>query len=215
MGRVAGATAQLLPVGRLFGVPVAISASLPAGMLLAAFVGGSHVRRQSLFEAVDPADFATFHLPEVSTPGMGATAVGAIVVAAIVLLSVLIHELGHVAGARLARVDVALLRLDGFGAAVEVADEEETTPEQEALTVAGGPLATMALLAVALSLPAGDVAGAGDEGLAPVLALAWDAGRLALIWVNVLALAINLTPVRPLDGGHLLAAIRRWAATSR
>jgi membrane-associated protease RseP (regulator of RpoE activity) len=76
------------------------------------------------------------------------------------------------------------------------------------LIVIAGPLATLALALgsfAALRLgswPDGDIDGFGTSaGVAAERVLEWALG------INAVALAINLLPLRRLDGGHLLSAV--------
>jgi Zn-dependent protease len=117
--------------------------------------------------------------------------------AVVYTLSIVAHELGHLAAAALCRLDVRAVGLSATGGFVELADAE--VPARSLALIAGaGPLVT-ALLALAASVlkavePTGDAA--VDQLLTVLLSL------------NLAGLAVNLLPLRPLDGSHLLAAAR-------
>lgn len=99
-----------------------------------------------------------------------------------------LHELGHLAAARWAGVEVRGLRLDLFGARMELGGL--ISYGREAAIALGGPAANLATAAA--TLPLWRMRGGGEDAL-------------LLLWVSSLILcAVNLLPVRTLDGGRVL-----------
>lgn len=148
-------------------------------------------------------------------PSMGWVIAAAVGVTLIYALSVIAHEVGHFAAARALDVEVTAIELDLAGGYVEMHDDDRLTAGKLAAIVAAGPLVT-ALLALAtftalraLGWPLADLpdvqTGAGVA-----------AGRILVsaFWINVIALAVNLLPLRTLDGGQLLRATRLWVSRS-
>ncbi len=121
---------------------------------------------------------------------------GAFVVA--LYVSVLVHELAHLAVARAygMRVPTVTLHLLGGETAIE---GESRTPAQELLTSVVGPLASLGI-----GLAAHGISD-GSEGVARDLW--WSIG-----WVNLLVAAFNMLPGLPLDGGRVLRAVI-WKVT--
>lgn len=116
-------------------------------------------------------------------------------------LSVLVHEIAHVILARRYRMPVASVTLHLLGGETAI-EGESRTPAQEFWTSVVGPLASLAIGAVAW-LVAG---GMGDGNAHTVFQ--------AIAAVNVLVGAINLVPGLPLDGGRVFRAII-WGLTGR
>lgn len=102
-----------------------------------------------------------------------------------VALAALLHELGHLAAAWGWGVPVKALRLDLFGARMEL--DGLLSYRAELAVAAGGPL--VSLLAAALVYPLGRL---------------WDEAYLFAA-VSVGLGLLNLLPVRGLDGGRMLA----------
>lgn len=113
-------------------------------------------------------------------------------------VSVLVHELAHLAAARAYGMTVRSVTLHLLGGETSV-DGESRTPGQELVTSVVGPLASLGigLAAHALAQDTGGVA--GD--------LLWSIG-----WVNVLVAVFNLLPGLPLDGGRVVRAVI-WAVS--
>ena len=116
-------------------------------------------------------------------------------------ISVLVHEIAHVILARRYRMPVASVTLHLLGGETAI-EGESRTPAQEFWTSVVGPLASLAIGAVAW-LVAG---GMGDGNAHTVVQ--------AIAAVNVLVGAINLVPGLPLDGGRVFRAII-WGLTGR
>lgn len=102
-----------------------------------------------------------------------------------VTVAALLHELGHAAAAWGWSVPIRRLKLDLFGARMELGGL--TAYSAELAVAAGGPLAS--LLAAALAFPLGS---------------AWTGASLFAAVSLGLGL-INLLPVRGLDGGRMLS----------
>lgn len=125
-----------------------------------------------------------------------------------VLGLILLHELGHAFVVH--RVGLVNLGIDltGFGGVTRWAGDP--TPRDRALVAWGGVLAQLVVLAVALPIVL--VFGIGPGFLGDL--------AHALTYSNLLLIAINLIPIRPLDGaeawplfGHLFRGWgrkRRW-----
>ena len=116
-------------------------------------------------------------------------------------ISVLVHEIAHVILARRYRMPVASVTLHLLGGETAI-EGESRTPAQEFWTSVVGPLASLAIGAVAWL-----VAGGMGNGNAHTVVQAIAA-------VNVLVGAINLVPGLPLDGGRVFRAII-WGLTGR
>ena len=116
-------------------------------------------------------------------------------------ISVLVHEIAHVILARRYRMPVASVTLHLLGGETAI-EGESRTPAQEFWTSVVGPLASLAIGAVAWL-----VAGGMSDGNAHTVVQAIAA-------VNVLVGAINLVPGLPLDGGRVFRAII-WGLTGR
>ena len=112
-----------------------------------------------------------------------------------VALAAVLHELGHVAAAWGWSVPVRALRLDLFGARMELAGL--TGYAAEAAVAAGGPL--VSILGYALARPVGE---------------AWAGARL-FVAVSLGLGLLNLLPVRGLDGGRMLSCALSLTAGER
>ncbi len=112
----------------------------------------------------------------------------------IVLVSVLWHELGHAtalaAYGRRSRIVIHSV----FG--LTVSDDGPELRDTESIAVSlAGPLAGAALGAVLLVVHAQDVAAPGST---------WEFLLSRLVWINLGWGLLNLLPIVPLDGGHVL-----------
>lgn len=114
-------------------------------------------------------------------------------------LSVLVHELGHLAVARACGYRVETLTLHGFGGETAVLGDTRR-PAHEFWIAASGPLVS-ALIAAAAWLLSGSL----DRGDAWFL-------LVVLAWVNLLLAILNLLPALPLDGGRVVRGTL-WAVT--
>ena len=149
-------------------------------------------------------------LESVTHPSTGWVVVAGLGVALVYGLSVLTHELGHLAAARIVGVEVAAIELHAAGGFVEINDDDALTAGKLATIAGAGPLVTAALTllsGVALTALGWPLTGTPvDTGAHAALGRTLTAAFI----INALGLATNLLPVRPLDGAHLLAAARLW-----
>jgi Zn-dependent protease len=136
-------------------------------------------------------------------------------VATLIFLSVTVHELAHVVVARRAGFgrDVVVIQLLGGSYVLEV---RARTPGEEARLALGGPLVSIALVAVfgltALILAAIP----GDPDSAPVWLQAIAFVALSACLFNGFLAVVSLIPGYPMDGGLLLhAAAWRWSGNER
>ena len=109
-----------------------------------------------------------------------------------VAAAILLHEMGHMLAARLCGVRMTALRIDLFGARLRLGGT--VSYRHEALIAAAGPTVNLLSAAVLPTLTRMDISTClGGEGMAGTFVLA----SLGLA-------AINLLPVRSLDGGRVL-----------
>ncbi|MGI9600876.1 MAG: site-2 protease family protein [Acidimicrobiales bacterium] len=125
----------------------------------------------------------------------------ALVWMAVLFPSILVHELGHAFASRRLGAEPTIT-VYAFGGLTAYVPPQPPTRSQAIGVSLAGPLAGFALGAIAyglaLSFDAGlslDDLSRGD-GLERVLALA--------VWINLAWGALNLLPVLPLDGGHVM-----------
>jgi Zn-dependent protease len=165
-----------LPIGRFFGVPIYLSLSW---LVIASIITYSY------------ADLVQRNVQGITRGGAYLVAFG---IAVLLAISLLAHELGHVAmclllGVRVRRVVIFLL-----GGVSEIEGEADR-PSEEYLIAIAGPLVTLVLAGVgALAYP---MAADGTVQRAMLFALAWS---------NLTVLVFNLLPGLPLDGGKVLRA---------
>ena len=114
---------------------------------------------------------------------------------AAVALAAILHELGHVAGAWGWSIPIRSLRLDLFGARMEL--EGLTGYAAELAVAAGGPL--VSILGSALVRPLGEVL----------------TGAYLFSSVSLGMGLLNLLPVRGLDGGRILSCALSLTAGER
>ena len=123
----------------------------------------------------------------------------------IIFPSVLLHELGHAASTRYFGLGPAMIELHGMGGTTRRA-RAGTTWQSIAVTAAGpgaGLMLGLPLLALFIWGP-------------PMPHALAESALVSLIWVNVGWSLLNLMPILPLDGGHLLLSFvslvsSRWA----
>lgn len=134
--------------------------------------------------------------------GIPVTVVLAATLATLLAVSVLVHELGHCAIARLLGIPVRRVRLYLLGGVSELG-RRPANPREESLVALAGP-AVSVLLALA--------AGANWWALRPGTVIWLLVAELAV--ANAAVALFNLLPGLPLDGGRALRAAV-WAATGR
>jgi stage IV sporulation protein FB len=102
------------------------------------------------------------------------------------LLAIFLHELGHIAIARICSIQLAELRLDIFGAALSPSSTTYSY-RSEILLCLGGPLANIATATLLYTLP--------------------QTPFLSTLTASSIGLAlINLLPIQGFDGGRILSA---------
>jgi len=114
--------------------------------------------------------------------------------------SVLLHELGHVAAARLLRVRVLELELMPVGGAARLDNAWKLRPGQLVGVALAGPAVNLLIALCCAALPGG----------------VWSALAAQTARLNLTLLAFNLLPALPLDGGRVLCGLlaRRMPPTA-
>lgn len=125
-----------------------------------------------------------------------AAALGTALLLAAVLGSVTLHELGHIAMARLFGNQTHGITLYPFGGVAQLA-RESRGPAEETLVALAGPAVNVAL-AAATALPL--------FALGPLLG-PLAAPLTTFFWVNVGLALFNLVPAYPMDGGRVLRGL--------
>ena len=109
-----------------------------------------------------------------------------------VAAAILLHEVGHMMAARLCGVRMSALHIDLFGARLRLAGT--VSYRHEAAIAAAGPLCNLLSAAILLAVTRMDISTClGGDGMLGTFVLA----SLGLA-------AVNLLPVRSLDGGRVL-----------
>ena len=120
-------------------------------------------------------------------------------------LSVLLHELGHVAAARANGCRVERVEIGFLGGATTVVGEDDS-PGREFAIAAAGPAVSLALgVPGGIGMLTGNVTNLGFSGV-PGLFIS------AITLANLAIAAFNLLPGLPLDGGRVAVAIL-WRVT--
>lgn len=117
-------------------------------------------------------------------------------------LAALIHELGHLATAVACGVRIAGMRLDLFGARLELPGL--LSYRQELLVALGGPAAN--LLTATVLFRAWTACGCPVCGASPSLS-GWALVLGVLLPASLGLCAVNLLPVATLDGGRILSCL--------
>lgn len=117
-------------------------------------------------------------------------------------LAALIHELGHLAAAVACGVRITGMRLDLFGARLELPGL--LSYRQELLVALGGPAAN--LLTAAVLFRAWTACGCPVCGASPSLS-GWALVLGVLLPASLGLCAVNLLPVASLDGGRILSCL--------
>ena len=214
--------------GSIAGVSVRATDTFVACAVLAGYFGAREVARAPLAEPIstppapDPTDlpamadwleragasFGNYTPPD--HPSVGWVILAGIGIVFVYVLSVLLHELGHLFAARRLGLRPSVLGLEFAGGFVEFEDDDRLTAGRLAMVVAAGPLVT-ALLAVSAVVATRQIGETGASAGKVVLEHVCNAAFL----INASALALNLLPFRPLDGGQLLLAARLRLARAR
>ena len=129
----------------------------------------------------------------------GGSAVANYLAALLCLISLVVfHELGHAIAARACSMRVHAIVLSGYGGCC-IADIPRS-PSRAALVAAGGLLAQLLLLALAIGYL--QVNGSSSNH-------AVNSALFVLIGANILYMLVNLAPLRGSDGARLLALAKQ------
>ena len=127
----------------------------------------------------------------------GATVASVAIWTAVAAMSILWHELGHAVAARRLGADPTI-DLYSFGGLTHWRPAADASRWQLISVAAAGPVAGLVLggLVAAVAALSGDIA---DEHLRFFV--------VVVLWINLGWGLVNLLPVLPLDGGHILAEL--------
>ena len=139
--------------------------------------------------------------PRLDDAGFGRPWLVAVLAVASLYLSVLLHEVAHVAAARHYGLPVHSVTLHLLGGET-LLESDSATARQELVTAISGPAASAVVGLAGLGAGAAVAPGSSAEVLT------------TLGWINLLVAGINLLPALPLDGGRVVRAIA-WAVTGR
>ena len=124
--------------------------------------------------------------------------VGLIIWVGVVFVSILIHELGHAVAAR-AFGYAPSIRLYAMGGLTTWRTEAEPVPGRRLVVSLAGPVAGFLVGGIVWAV----------RPLLPLDALPMRVLVGDLLWVNIGWGALNLIPMYPLDGGHVLRSVLR------
>lgn len=114
---------------------------------------------------------------------------GNISVYSLIFISLLIHEAGHLIAAKVMGMKVRSCTIMPYGGELVIPGRHTSRRKKRIYLALGGPAATVLILLVALLIP---FPFPGDD---------------MFIRIQVFLLALNLLPILPLDGGHVVTAI--------
>jgi Zn-dependent protease len=140
---------------------------------------------------------AIFTYPYFTSGNSQLMSAGLLIIAGIIG-SILLHELGHAAGAWAFKTKVAQIELTGLGGLIQFGSSLPKSALARAVIYLAGPAANIALWFVFTQL--WSFAAAGNK---PMLALALR----QLASINLVLAIFNMLPAFPLDGGHTLDAL--------
>lgn len=121
--------------------------------------------------------------------------------------SIVVHEMAHALTGRRFDLHVRSITLFIFGGVAELTDEPPS-PRAEFWVAIAGPIASVAIFALAWLLAA---FGAASAWPAPAIAV-----LSYLAWINLVVVVFNLIPAFPLDGGRVLrSALWQWKKNLR
>ncbi|HUO84685.1 MAG TPA: M50 family metallopeptidase [Thermoanaerobaculia bacterium] len=123
----------------------------------------------------------------------------------ILLLSVLAHEIGHALTIRGLGFGPSVILLTGFGGLT--VNQRKAKPWQDALVAVAGPLTSFFLAILIAVVLAGVPFLRSDPMFSRLLPM--------MQWANVVWGIFNLVPIYPLDGGHALHDLSRYAVSPR
>jgi len=176
-------TRQSIPLGRIFGIPIALDYSWFLIFVLLTWM---------LATSYYPSEFKGW-APVLYWITGAATAI-------MLFVSVLLHELGHSVVALAYKVPVRRITLFIFGGVAEIGGEPPSAKAEFFIAIAG-PIVSL-LLGIVFHLLQRPLA-----GISPLLGLAEY-----LAYINFALVLFNLIPGFPLDGGRVFRAIV-WAVT--
>ena len=133
-----------------------------------------------------------------------------------IVLSLIFHELAHVAAAYLMRISVQEVHLYPFGG-IRLA-KGESRPTAEAVVALAGPFMTGVIACVSLGLSPeyAEILSQSMQGAAIDSALVYGGSvQFQLAAFNMLLLMVNIIPAPPLDGAKFLAALLAGAGVRR
>lgn len=105
----------------------------------------------------------------------------------LIFISLLIHELGHLLAAKLLGMHVRACTIMPYGGELVIPNKYIAQKKKRIILALGGPLATLLLLLIGLTLT--------------------FPSQNLFIRIQVALLFLNLLPVLPLDGGQVLSAL--------
>ena len=132
--------------------------------------------------------------------------------------SIVLHELGHAFVAMRHGIGISNIQLWIFGGVAQL-DRESDRPSTEFKVAIGGPVVTLAIVAV---LAVAGLAIGGPDEFGKAMLLERDSGTsgalAAVAWlasINALVLVFNLLPAFPMDGGRIVRSIAWWRTGDR
>lgn len=134
--------------------------------------------------------------------GIGGALGVAVLLAVLLAVSVLAHELGHCAAAKVFRIPVHRVQLQLLGGVSELS-RPPSTPREEAVIAAAGPVVS-----------AGAAVAFGGAGLMTAPGSIAYLVTFELMLANAVVAVFNILPALPLDGGRVLRAAV-WRLTGR
>lgn len=135
-------------------------------------------------------------------PGLEAAAYNLMAIGAVIgfFISLIMHELGHALIASHYHINIVRIRLFLFGGVAEIHDDPATA-RQDFFVTAAGPVMS-GLMAVLFWILARIYT---YTSAAPAAAVVYTLDFLS--YLNFLLVIVNLIPVFPLDGGHIVRAL--------
>ena len=141
----------------------------------------------------------------------------AVLSAFLFFLSILLHELGHAAAARMNGIGIAGIDLFMFGGVARMR-RDSTSPGVDLAIAIAGPIVTLAIAGLCFVIGAAavgvhdfvDVLRYRAVGPSAGTAVVADVGR-----INAILFVFNLLPGLPLDGGRVVRAIAWWRTGDR
>lgn len=130
----------------------------------------------------------------------------AIATAVLIFVSVVVHELAHVAVARRSDIGGSVVVVQLLGGTY-VMELRAVTPGQQFRAAAAGPLASTGLVLLFLFVAVIATVGYGTADSGPTWLQAVDFAAFTVGLFNLFLLVVNLIPGYPMDGGQLVHAL--------